>query len=134
MDEVQGQPWTRKHDNPEVPTLPAAPRTLFPTSLEDLIDFCATQQSKRGATAAGSHWALSAAAIADSDFIETHVPGEGHQAMGRTLFEVVPGCLSANCIEVLAKRDATFHPTSATENFGEYLVAFETGKRIYQLY
>src|SRR5262249_31749506 len=47
---------------------------------------------------------------------------------------VVPGCLSGNCIDVLANRNVAFDPISAKENFGEYLVAFETGKRIYQLY
>ncbi len=134
MDQVIGQAWTRKHDNPEVPTVPSAPSTLFPKSLEDLIGFCATHNFKRRATAAGSHWSLSTAAIADSAFIETHVPNESHQAMARTLFEVVPGCLSGNCVDALAKRPVKFDPTSATENFGEYLVAFETGKRIYQLY
>jgi hypothetical protein len=132
MDEVHGQPWTRKHDHPEVPTVPAAPTTKFPKTLEDLIEFCATHT--RRATAAGSHWSLSRAAVADSVFIETHVPNESHQAMGRTLFEVVPGCLSAKCIGVLQVRTVTFDPTSAIENLGEYLVAFETGKRIYQLY
>src|SRR5262249_35402179 len=101
MDVVHGQPWTRKHDNPEGPTVPAAPSTFFPTTLEDLIGFCATHDFKRGATAAGSHWALSTGAIADGAFIETHVPNESHAAMGRTLFEVVPGCLSGNCIDVL---------------------------------
>ncbi len=112
MDQVIGQAWTRKHDNPEVPTVPSAPSTLFPKSLEDLIGFCATHNFKRRATAAGSHWSLSTAAIADSAFIETHVPNESHQAMARTLFEVVPGCLSGNCVDALAKRPVKFDPTS----------------------
>lgn len=134
MDEVLGQAWTRKHDNPSIPTIPAAPRTLFPKSLEDLIGFCATLDPTQRATAAGSHWSLSSSAIADAAFIETHDPHNGHAAMGRTLFEVVPECLTATCLAVLAKRDVTFDPTSDKENFGEYLVHFETGKRIYQLY
>jgi len=134
MDEILGQPWTRKHDNPSIPAVPAAPRTLFPKSLEDLISFCATRDPEQRATAAGSHWSLSRSAIADAAFIETHDSHGSHAAMGRTLFEVVPDCLSASCLAVLADRDATFDPKSAKENFGEYLVHFETGKRIYQLY
>jgi hypothetical protein len=35
--------------------------------------------------AAGSHWALSNAAISDHTFIETHDPNEAHKAMGATL-------------------------------------------------
>jgi|SRR6266446_6550951 len=57
-------------------------------------------------------WTLSKAAIADAAFIETHDPHGSHQAMGRALFEVVPGCLSDQCIAVLAKRTPIFDPTS----------------------
>ena len=134
MDETFGQPWTRKHDNPSIPTVVAGPHTGFPKSLEELIFFCANRHPKQRATAAGSHWSLSRGAIADNSFIETHDPHGFHQAMGKTLFEVVPGCLSDECIKLLAKRKPVFDPTSASENFGEYLVHFETGKRVYQLY
>src|SRR5262245_32819023 len=108
MDEVLGQAWTRKHDNPSIPTIPSAPRTLYPKSLEDLSSFCATRDPKQRATAAGSHWSLSTGAIADSVFIETHDPHSAHVAMGRTLFEVVPDRLSATCLAVLADRKVEF--------------------------
>jgi hypothetical protein len=134
IPQTSGQPWTRKHDNPMVPTVPAAPTTMFPTSLEDLIQICATRPPGQRARAAGSHWALSKAAIADSIFIETHDPNNLFQAMDKTLFDVVPGCLADHFIGMLASLTPTFDPTSFQENEGSYLVHFETGKRIFQLY
>lgn len=38
MTEVANAAWTRKHENPTIPTVPTAPRTVYPTSLEDLIE------------------------------------------------------------------------------------------------
>jgi hypothetical protein len=73
VTEELGAVWNRKHDDPGVPTVASAPSTLYPTSLEDVIDLCANRPGA-GMTAAGSHWALSDAAIADNTFIETHDP------------------------------------------------------------
>ena len=134
IDEISGQAWTRKHDNPDVPTVPAAPLIEYPKSLERLIHFCATRVPGQRAKAAGSHWALSNAAIADHTFVETHDPANLRPAMDKTLFEVVPGCLTDHFKAVLANRHPTFTPDVAKENDGFYLVHFETGKRIYQLY
>lgn len=46
--------------------------------------------------------------------------------MGRTLFEVVPGCLADKFLSDLDAR--------STKSAPEYYVHFESGKRIYQLY
>jgi hypothetical protein len=54
--------------------------------------------------------------------------------MGKTLFEVVPRCLTDHFKAVLANQSPTFKPDAAKENDGFYLVHFETGKRIYELY
>jgi len=54
--------------------------------------------------------------------------------MDKTLFDVVPGCLTDHFIGMLASLTPTFDPTSFQENEGFYLVHFETGKRIFQLY
>jgi hypothetical protein len=50
---------------------------------------------------------LSPAAISDDIFIETHDPNNQFRAMGRTLYEVVPGCLSQAFLEVISTRRLT---------------------------
>jgi hypothetical protein len=140
IEEVSGQPWTRKHDNPDIPVVPRsmdgnAPRTLYPKSLEQLIEICSTREPSQRIRAAGSHWALSEAAISDEVFVETHDPRNMHQALGRTLYDVVPGCLSEQFITALAsKHPAPFNGEIVAENEGLYPVHIETGKRVYQLY
>jgi hypothetical protein len=105
--------------------------------LEELIEICSKRQPFERIRAAGSHWALSEAAISDSVFVETHDPINIHQAMGRTLYEVVgvPGCLNQQFIDALANRVvAPFDKSTVAENEGLYPIHIETGKRVYQLY
>lgn len=133
--EVSGKPWTRKHDNPAVPLFVGVPVTAFPNSLECLIELCASHAPGDRLKAAGSHWALSEAAISDRIFVETHDPTNTIQAMGRTLDEVVPGCLDAAFYEALKqRRPAPYDRRHEGENTGLYPVHFETGKRVFQLY
>ena len=133
--EVSGKPWTRKHDNPAVPLFASVPVTAFPNSLECLIELCASHAPADRLKAAGSHWALSEAAISDRTFVETHDPTNTTQAMGRTLDEVVPGCLDAAFYEALKRRrPAPYDREHKDENTGLYPVHFETGKRVFQLY
>ena len=138
LDEIVA-PWTRKHDDPSAPLIASA-RTTHPASLQELIELCANRAPTDHLTAAGSHWALSDAAIADDVFVETHaaasfVPATLFQAMGRTLFDVVPGCLSAGFVESMANmKQPAYDANNFETNAGFYLVHFETGKRIYQLY
>ncbi|SFO42608.1 hypothetical protein SAMN05216332_11624 [Nitrosospira briensis] len=135
IDEVDGQNWTRKHDNPSFPVVSNAPRTLYPKSLEDLIHICTNRAPSERIHAAGSHWALSEAAISDSVFVETHDPNNLHQAMGRTLYDVVPACLNPHFVRML--RDVVmpeFDSKNVGENEGLYPIHVETGKRVYQLY
>jgi hypothetical protein len=122
-------PWIRKHDKPGTPLIPEAPLILFPRSLEDLIDICKNRPAAQHLHAAGSHWALSTAAVSDHTFIETHDFNEQFAAMGRTLFDVVPGCLAEEFLESLNAAKAT--PDGAAPR---YFYHFESGKRIYQLY
>jgi hypothetical protein len=117
-------PWTRKHDLPGAPLIPSAARIYYPTSLDDLIKICTQRAPGESLKAAGSHLALSGAAISKRSFIETHDWNNEYPAMGRTLYDVVPGCLTPDFVAYLAE----------FENPDEYLVHFETGKRIYQLY
>ena len=116
--------WTRKHDNPDQALIPQAPRICYPKTLEDLIDICKNHPSNERLKAAGSHWALSGAAISDHTFIDTHDPNNAHQAMGRTLYEVVPACMNEQLLAYLA--------SFAVPTFT--LVHVESGKRVYQLY
>jgi len=137
--EIDGQPWTRKHDDPSVPVVPSATRTLYPQSLEDLIQICAGRSKYRrpgeGIHAAGSHWALSEAAISDAVFVETHDPENIYPAMNRTLYDVVWRCLNPAFIDELrGKTLPKFDASNATEDRGLYPVHIESGKRIYELY
>ncbi len=137
IEEVNGQPWRRKHDNPDVAVIASAPRTLYPQGLEDLIKICANRAPAERIHAAGSHWALSEAAISDSVFVETHDPYNGHPGMAKTLYEVVPPCLNPEFIAGLTKvtvKPFDKAPQNVSENEGLYPVHIETGKRIYELY
>jgi hypothetical protein len=127
VPQSQLAPWTRKHDKPGTPFTAQAPVIFYPQSLEDLITLCADRPPKSRYHAAGSHWALSPAAVSDNSFIETHDYNNIFPAMGRTLFDVVPGCLTDSFLEVLGTR-------SVRDGATEYYVHFESGKRIYQLY
>ena len=137
IDEIDGQAWTRKHDNPSFPVVPSAPRTLYPKSLEELIQIFAGRSPSERIHAAGSHWALSEAAMSDSVFVETHDPNNLHQAMGRTLYDVVPPCLNPDFVAALEEGVVPPFDTNVEnvgENQGLYLIHVETGKRVYQLY
>lgn len=128
-----GAPWTRKHDLPGTGVEGA--RRVYPTSLEDLIEICAQHAAGTHLKAAGSHWALSDAAISDDLFIETHDPDDVYPAMGRTLYEVVPGCLNEAFVAGMARaRPPVFGGHLDPLNDAYYLVHVETGKRVYQLY
>jgi hypothetical protein len=126
-------PWTRKHDKPGTPLKPQA-QVICPQSLEELIKICSDRPPDQRLHAAGSHWALSFAAVSDHLFIETHDYNNLQPAMGRTLFEVVGSAgVSAGCLadEFLSDLDAR---SKAANSAPEYYVHFESGKRIYQLY
>ena len=133
-DQVLNAPWSRKHDRPG--TARVAPKILYPTSLSDLIEICANRPPGTHLKAAGSHWALSPAAMSDDVFIETHDPNNEFQAMGRTLYEVVPGCLNRAFLKAMARRHppAYANDSDAYDDDAFYLVHIETGKRVYQLY
>lgn len=134
LNEASGRPWTRKHDQPGVPLLLSTSRIVYPTSLAQLIELCASSSGRaEPKKAAGSHWALSRAAISDSTFVETHDPNNIEPAMGRTLREVLPGCISSDYLEALANLHPLPYGSQVSENEGVYPVHVESGKRVYQL-
>ena len=127
-------PWTRKHDKPGSPLLRKV-TVAYPETLEQLIEFCRNRKPGTHYHAAGSHWALSSAAFSDQVFIETNDPNEVFPAMGRTLYDVVPGCLSQ---AFLSEFNDAFPSQSRNARFAAqppiYFYHVEAGKRIYQLY
>ena len=125
--------WTRKHDKPNAPLFPSVSKILYPQNLEELIEICQTRSNTEFYKAAGSHWALSDAAISDTTFIETHDPNNAFPAMGRTLYDVVPGCLRDEFIKFMKYNQVAPGGTKGNSQ-AEYLYHFEAGKRIYQLY
>lgn len=121
--------WRRKHDEPG--TSFRAPAICYPTSLEELIELCGTTRERMHA--AGSHWGLSTAALSDHTFIETHDPANRHRAMARTLFDVIPGCMTDEFLDTMGLH----HPVQFKHNTNDetpYFVHVETGKRVYELY
>jgi hypothetical protein len=118
------QPWTRKHDLPATPYVPHAAKIHYPASLEELIDICKSRAPNERLKAAGSHWALSEAAVSDHTFIETHDPNDLLPAMGHTLHDVFPKCLHPEVLDRFGQ-----DPTPNTT-----FIHVEAGKRIYQLY
>lgn len=129
IDGVFNSPWARKHDDPHFDLIPElqrlAPAIVYPKSLPELIDLCRNRPPAQRLKAAGSHWALSDAAISEHTFIETNDPRNVHRAMGRTLRNVIPKCLN---------RDYLAHKRETEGEMRTYLFHVESGKRIYQLY
>ena len=128
---VANQPWSRHHDKKGVPYVDPAPRTAYPKSLQELVELC-SDPSTGQLHAAGSHWALSDAALSDFTFIETHdaredweahPPGVIKPAMGSTITDVIPKCLNRTYLDWLHTREVP-----------HYLIHVESGKRVYQLY
>jgi len=126
MQKQFNRPWTRFHDDPRTNLFPQVPEVDYPSSLGDLIELCRDRPPEMRLHAAGSHWALSEAAISDHTFIETHDPQGLVPAMNRTLTDVVPGCLHADVLHRM-------HDPVWPSRYGS-LIHVESGKRIYQLY
>jgi hypothetical protein len=126
VEEVTGQPWTRKHDEPGIPLIASTEETDYFDSLLDLIHKCQNRAPGKRFHAAGSHWELSDAAVSDDVFIETNNPrpGSADPVMSATLTNVIPSCLNPDYLRAMA----------TARGLPLYLVHVEAGKRIYQLY
>lgn len=127
MDKLFNRPWTRFHDDPRTPLFNQVPEIDYPRGLADLIELCRHRPPDVRLRAAGSHWALSEAAISDHRFVETHDPRNGMPAMDRTLLDVVPGCLHPDLLQRM--KSSPEWPSRRGS-----LIHVESGKRIYQLY
>lgn len=86
--------------------------TAYPKNLAEVIELCRTRRPNEFLHAAGSHYALSGAALSDTTFIETHDPNLHpydtvyHQAMGQTLQGVIPECMNGAYLDKLALDDS----------------------------
>src|SRR5262245_17580624 len=124
--------FQRKHDAPgQSPQVPATERK---TTLEEIIDLCSKHPPGERLHAAGSHWALSDAAISDHTQIECHDPAtDANPPFARTLHDVIPGCMHPDMLKRMA--DKTVPSFDANDGSTvPYFVHVEAGKRIYQLY
>jgi hypothetical protein len=92
--------WRRKHDMPGATIV--VPAIQYPTTLEQVIQICRSSPPEERLHAAGSHWALSSAAMSDHTFIETHAPDNAHRGMARTLHEVIPNCMNPAFLELMS--------------------------------
>src|SRR5438105_9954490 len=99
MERTFNRSWTRFHDDLRTSLLNQVPEVDYPGGLADVIELCRDRPPEVRLRAAGSHWALSEAAISDHSFIETHDPHELVPAMHRTLLDVVPGCLHREVLQ-----------------------------------
>jgi len=99
MEKQFNRSWTRFHDDPRTFLLNQVPEVDYPEGLADLIELCRDRPPEVRLRAAGSHWALSEAAISDHSFVETHDPRNLMPAMDRTLLDVVPGCLHREVLQ-----------------------------------
>lgn len=124
VDSVFDGGWRRKHDDPQRPPM-AVPEIAFPRTLDDVVELCRRPQPKH-LKAAGSHWALSDAALSDHTFIETRSPDGAMPGLTRTLFTAVPRALHHDLLEQMQ------HPSFA--NAWGTFVHVESGKRVCQLY
>jgi hypothetical protein len=120
ITEEDNYPWTRKHDDPRTPLIPAAARVVYPRDLHELIEVCSAGGALK---ASGSHWGLSLSALSDDTFIETNDPDGTHPTLSRTLHDVVPSCLNRNYLRYMADAEDSW-----------YLIHVEAGKRVCQLY
>ena len=144
-----GAPWRRKHDYESESIVGHA--RAFPTSVNDIVEIVRAAEAsgpEPEARAAGSHWALSTAAMTDGWQIETHdpdrPPNPRHAGGGlnRVLYEVVPDCLTVDAWSFLrAQNVPPFHDADPSPfdplspNFQKLnLVCVEAGMRIWEVY
>jgi hypothetical protein len=120
IEESRCSPWTRKRDDPRFNLIPCAPKIVYPKSLKELIELCRNRPPGHRFKAAGSHWALSQAAISDLTFIETHDPRNVHRAMGKSLYNVIPRRLNLDYVQHMVD-------TEKDKNEKSYLVYAEAG-------
>jgi hypothetical protein len=133
-------PWARKHDDVNVPVVPAAPTTYYPKDRQEIKDIINNISPQQRLHAAGSHWALSDCAISDEIFIESHDPKGLQQAMGKTLTNVLLNARTLACTNFFKNQVIPTYPHPSpfsgdpSKGGAIYPVHIESGKRIYQLY
>jgi hypothetical protein len=134
-----GKKWIRKHDQENEGIVGAA--RAYPEArweLEAIVADAELGNSDPQVRAAGSHWALSEAAMTHGVQIETHDPdGDPRHASGglnKVLHDVIPGCISDAGREFLRAQEMPTFSDSAPLHTKVYFVHVEAGMRIWELY
>ncbi|MEV8440803.1 hypothetical protein AB0425_25790 [Actinosynnema sp. NPDC051121] len=141
-------PWIRKLDgdmhivdDDEQPQI-----RWYPGSLTELLWVVKEKLAKPSPSAGeaktcGSHWAISKAAVAPGQMIETATPvheSRSDQAAPRlnhVLHEVIPGCMTSTALDYFIEQDVhPFEPTAVPDQRKFYLFHVEAGMRLYELY
>jgi hypothetical protein len=133
--------WKRNHDLNTSAIRPGAEKIYCFDELEDLIKICAEHPPGKKLKAAGSHWALSEAALSDNEFIETNWPGTESVPRYSGLDDVDFGqIISDSLFEFLVSHPpipaekATLDPCLNPGESGAFFVHVKSGTRIYRLY
>jgi hypothetical protein len=145
---VANQPWFRKLDDTSKPPVAVPMLRYRADSLADLI--CIVQDAEGEMDpelelhSAGSHWALSTAAVspgyivetADPDIVTAGDPDVANQPwLNSTLYDVIPKCLSSPAREFVEYQGVKpFVPTAVPDHSKFYLYHVEAGTRIWELY
>lgn len=136
-------PWTRHHDDPSQPVAPQPLERFHPatggwSALLAIVQ--RAEAEKREVRASGSHWALSRAALTDGFQVETNDPkpdinSAAFSPLNKTLYEVIPGCMTDAAKAFLLAQKVKPFDASATPNQSQfYLYHVEAGTTIYELY
>jgi hypothetical protein len=148
---IDQKPWSRRHDDRGRPIVPSPPFRCYPNSRQDLIDLLNLALKNYDASAptvmpevraSGSHWALSEAALSHDYFAETQnpewlPPNYNPPRLNRTLFNVIPSCLTAKAdayFQTMAAAAGGFHDTTIANDTLFTLSHVEAGTRLYELY
>ncbi len=128
--------WRRLHDGPmAAPIVPMPLRHYHPTTRYELLEIVRDVEKMTGpggrppeVRAVGSGWALSEAAVTPDVIVETH-------GLNRTLYDVVPGCLTKGTfMDLIGRIPKVPLEPNAADTESSYLYHVEAGTRIYEVY
>jgi hypothetical protein len=132
------QRWTRKHDPKDEPTRERAEIICFDT-WEDIVEICRSRPLDKRMMAAGSHWALSEAALADDYFIETNRPGldnvPRYSGLAKDFGAFISGSEFQRLVDKPPPRPekCSFDPCLNLKE-GYFYVHLKSGTRVYEAY
>lgn len=138
---LTNEDWKRNHDPNTLPPRRAEKIYRF-DKLEDLIKICTERTPGKKLKAAGSHWALSEAALSDHEFIETNWPGNDEHVLRYSglddvdLFKIISTSLFQLLVSnpPIPAEKAFRDPCLNSSPLGSFFVHVKSGTRIYETY